>query len=103
MALTRPARPSLFDGPAGRAVHVGFDSSAKLVEALAAGKLAGLVLQDPFPMGYRSVTAAVARLRGRPHEAAGVTAVVLATRDNMDEPDIRRLIRPDLSILGAGR
>lgn len=90
-------------GLAGRVVHVGFDSSAKLVEALAAGKLAGLVLQDPFAMGYRSVTAAVARLRGRPHETSGVTAVVLATRDNMEEPDIRRLIRPDLSILGAGR
>jgi hypothetical protein len=31
------------------------------------------------------------------------TAVVLATRENMNEPAISRLLRPDLSILEAGR
>ena len=38
-------------GLAGRAVHVGFDASEKLVEALARGEISGLVLQDPFAMG----------------------------------------------------
>lgn len=90
-------------GLAGRIVHVGFDSSAKLVEALERGDLQGLVLQDPFAMGYRSVKTIVAYLRGEPYEKSVATAVVLATRDNMNEPAVRRLIRPDLSTLGDER
>jgi ribose transport system substrate-binding protein len=87
-------------GLAGRIVHVGFDASEKLVEALSQGEISGLVLQDPFAMGERSLRTAVAILRGEPYEENVATAVVLADRANMDDPDIRRLIRPDLSILG---
>ncbi len=90
-------------GLAGRIVHVGFDSSEKLIEALAKGELAGLVLQDPVAMGYRSVKTAVAIVRGEPYAKTESTAVVLAVRDNMKEPAIARLLRPDLSILEKGR
>ncbi len=90
-------------GLAGKVVHVGFDSSEKLIEALAKGELAGLVLQDPIAMGYRSVKTALALLRGEPYEKNAATAVLLAVRDNMNEPAVARLLRPDLSILGAGR
>jgi len=90
-------------GLAGKVVHVGFDASEKLIEALAKGELAGLVLQDPIAMGYRSVKTAVALLRGEPYEKNAATAVLLAVRDNMNEPAVARLLRPDLSILGAGR
>ncbi len=86
-------------GLAGKVVHVGFDASDKLIEALAGGELAGLVLQDPFAMGERSLRTAVAHLRGEPYEKRAATAVVLITRENMDEPGIRRLLRPDLSAL----
>ncbi len=90
-------------GLAGRIVHVGFDSSEKLIEALAKGELAGLVLQDPVAMGYRSVKTAAAIVRGEPYAKTESTAVVLAVRDNMKEPAIARLLRPDLSILEKGR
>ncbi|MBP1769731.1 MAG: Periplasmic binding protein domain protein, partial [Candidatus Aminicenantes bacterium] len=90
-------------GLAGRIVHVGFDASEKLVEALSRGEISGLVLQDPFAMGERSLRTAVAILRGEPYEKNVATAVVLADRANMDDPDVRRLIRPDLSILGDRR
>jgi ribose transport system substrate-binding protein len=86
-------------GLAGRIIHVGFDSSPKLIEALARKKIQGLVLQDPFGMGYRSVRTAVAHLRGEPYEKNVDTGVFLATSDNMDDPKIRRLLSPDLSIL----
>ena len=67
-------------GLAGKIVHVGFDASEKLIEALAkSDALAGLVLQDPFAMGYLSVKTAVAHLRGEPYEKNVATAVVLAT------------------------
>jgi ribose transport system substrate-binding protein len=84
---------------AGKVIHVGFDTSAKLIEALEKGALAGLVVQDPFRMGYESVKAAVAHLRGQPYEKYLDTGVFMATPENMNRPEIRRLLVPDLSIL----
>jgi len=86
-------------GLAGKVIHVGFDSSPKLIEALEKGVLSGLILQDPFQMGYRSVRTAVAHLRGETYEKNVDTGVFLATPENRDDPLIRRLLRPDLSIL----
>jgi len=86
-------------GLAGKVVHIGFDSSKKLVEALEKGEIWGLVLQDPFRMGYDSVRAAVAHLRGQPYEKTINTGVFLATPENMKEPRIAALLAPDLSIL----
>ncbi len=86
-------------GLAGKIVHVGFDSSSKLIEALAKKEIFGLVLQDPFRMGYLSVRAAVAYLRREPFETSVDTGVFLATPENMNDPNIRRLLSPDLSIL----
>jgi ribose transport system substrate-binding protein len=86
-------------GLAGKVIHVGFDSSRKLIEALEKGELQGLVLQDPVRMGYDSVRTAVAGLRGEPFETRIDTGVYLATPENMNQPGIRRLLLPDLSIL----
>lgn len=86
-------------GLAGKVIHVGFDSSKKLIEALEKNELMGLVLQDPVRMGYDSVRTAVARLRGEPYETRIDTGVFLATPENMNQPEIRRLLVPDLSIL----
>jgi ribose transport system substrate-binding protein len=86
-------------GLAGKVFHVGFDSSKKLIEALAAREIQGLVLQDPVRMGYLSVVTAVDHLRGRPYEKSVDTGVFLATPENMSDPAIRRLLSPDLSIL----
>jgi ribose transport system substrate-binding protein len=90
-------------GLAGKVILVGFDSSAKLVEALGKKEILGLVLQDPFDMGYRSVRTAVAHLRREPYEKNVATGVVLATPENMNEASIRRLLVPDLSVLRDGR
>jgi len=84
---------------AGKVIHVGFDSSKKLIEALEKRELMGLVLQDPVRMGYDSVKTAVACLRGEPYQTAIDTGVFLATPENMNEPEVRRLLAPDLSIL----
>ncbi len=86
-------------GLAGRVIHVGFDSSKKLIEALEKRELMGLVLQDPIRMGYDSVRTAVAYLQGESYETRIDTGVFLATPENMNEPEIRRLLVPDLSVL----
>ena len=84
---------------AGKIIHIGFDSSKKLIEALEQKKIQGLVLQDPFGMGYQSVKTAVAYLSGQPYEKYIDTGVFLATPENMNEPKMRKLLAPDLSIL----
>ena len=86
-------------GLAGKIVFVGFDSSEKLIEALEKRELLGLVVQNPFGMGYYGVKNAVAILRGGPFESTVDTGVTLVTPDNMHEPSIEKLLRPDLSIL----
>jgi len=87
-------------GLAGKVIHVGFDTSRKLIEALEKRELAGLVLQDPIRMGYDSVKTAVAYLKGEPYQKIIDTGVVMATPENMDQADIKRLLVPDLSVLG---
>jgi ribose transport system substrate-binding protein len=84
---------------AGKVVFVGFDSSPKLVQGLRDGDIQGLVIQNPDKMGYLGVKIIVAHLRGEPVEKVIDTGVVLATKDNMDSPEIKALLSPDLSII----
>jgi len=86
-------------GFAGKVRFVGFDSSTKLIEALANGQLHGLVLQSPMRMGYLGVKTIVQHLKGEKVEKRIDTGVTLATRENMNQPDIAQLLRPDLSNL----
>jgi len=81
----------------GKVVHVGFDTSSKLVAALRSGEIQGLSLQNPFNMGYLSVKTAVAHLRGEAVERMIDTGVTLATPENMDDPEVRSLLLHDFS------
>jgi ribose transport system substrate-binding protein len=83
-------------GLAGKVIFVGFDSSEALVRGLEKGDIDSLVLQDPFNMGYLGVKTMVAHLRGEKVERRIDTGVNLATRENMNEPSIRELLRPEL-------
>lgn len=87
-------RDAGLDGDA--VAHVGFDASGILIEALEAGDVQGLVVQDPFAMGYRGVTTLVAHLRGELVPTQIDTPVALVTPDNMADPDIARLLEPPL-------
>lgn len=84
---------------AGQVKLVGFDSNEALVGALREGHVHGLVIQSPERMGELAVRTAVARLRGEHVEPRIDTGATMVTRDNMDEPAIRRLLSPDLSVL----
>ncbi len=84
-------------GLAGKIVHVGFDTSSKLVDAMKAGEIQGLSLQNPFKMGYLSVKAAVMYLRGGDVERMVDTGVTLATPENMNDPDVKSLLMHDFS------
>ncbi len=82
-------------GLAGKVKFVGFDSSEKLVQALEAGQIHGLVLQDPFRMGYLGVKTLVEHLQGKPVEKRIDTGSTVVTKKNMNEPAIQLLLKPD--------
>jgi ribose transport system substrate-binding protein len=84
-------------GLAGKIVFIGFDSSPKLVQALRDGHIQGLILQDPVKMGYLGVRLMTLHLRGQPIDKIIDTGVYIATRDNIDDPEIRSLLLPDFS------
>ena len=84
-------------GLAGKVKFVGFDSSPKLVQALREGHLHGLVLQNPMKMGYLGVKQMISHLKGEKIESRVDTGVYLATRENMDRPEIKALLWPDFS------
>ena len=86
-------------GIAGKIIFVGFDSSVKLIEALEKGEIHGLVLQNPFKMGYVGVKTAYAYLKGDQIEKHIDTGVTIATPENMNTPEIQQLLFPDLSFI----
>jgi ribose transport system substrate-binding protein len=83
-------------GLAGKIRFVGFDSSDKLVQGLRAGALDGLVLQNPFGMGYVGVKTLVRSMRGERVEKIIDTGVVVVTRENMETPEIKDRLQPNL-------
>jgi ribose transport system substrate-binding protein len=82
-------------GLAGKVKFVGFDSSEKLVQALAAGQIDALVLQNPLNMGYLGVKTIVEHLRGQPVAKKIDTGSAVATRENMNTVEMKELLSPD--------
>jgi ribose transport system substrate-binding protein len=80
----------------GKVKMVGFDSGSQSVADLKNGDVQGLVVQNPVFMGYKGVMTMVDHLRGRPVEKRIDTGVVLATAENMEQPDVKELLYPPL-------
>jgi ribose transport system substrate-binding protein len=83
---------------AGEIKFVGFDANQDLLAALQKDKLHGLVLQDPFDMGYQSVLRAIDYLEGKPppREKIKTTNLQVVTKENLDDPAIKPLYARDL-------
>lgn len=83
-------------GKAGKVKFVGFDSSEAFVTAMRNGQLDGVVLQNPFEMGYQGVRTMVAHLRGEAIERRIDTGVTLVTPANLDADASKALLNPPL-------
>lgn len=79
---------------AGKIMFVGFDSDPRFVQALRDGKMHGIVLQDPYHMGYMAVKTMVEHLDGKEVQRVITTGEYLATAENMDEPRMKQLLAP---------
>ena len=84
------------NGWAGKVRFIGFDASQNLVKGLRDRHIDGLVLQDPVKMGYLGVKTLVAHIRGEKVERRIDTGVRLVTPDEMDIPEVKELLEPDL-------
>lgn len=83
-------------GRAGKVRFVGFDSSETFVTAMRQGQLDGVVLQNPFEMGYQGVKTMAAHLRGTPVEKRIDTGVTMVTPDNLETPASQVLLHPPI-------
>jgi ribose transport system substrate-binding protein len=75
---------------------IGFDSDDKTVGFLKEGALAGLVVQDPYRMGYDGVKTALAASKGETVEENVDTGANLVTKANMADPKIDALLNPKI-------
>lgn len=83
-------------GKAGKVSFVGFDSSQAFIDALNANQLHGIVVQNPFNMGYLGVRTMVESLQGKPISKKIDTGVMLVTKENMETPEVNALLHPPL-------
>jgi ribose transport system substrate-binding protein len=72
---------------------VAFDSSEPLLQAVEDGDVDGLIVQDPYRMGYLGVWVLVRHLEGDDVSAGGKdlsTGEFLLTKENLNEPEARQ-------------
>ena len=81
----------------GKVKLVGFDSSPSLVNDLKSGTIDSLVVQNPYRMGYEAVKSIVDYLQQRTPPRRIDSGAVLVMRDNLDTPDIQKLLHPPLA------
>lgn len=73
---------------------VGIGSGEKLIKLLQDDVIAGLVVEDPFRMGYDGVKTALAASKGEPVPANVDTGATLVTKANMSSPRSQELLKP---------
>jgi len=80
----------------GKVKLVGFDSNDAMIEDLRGGALDALVVQDPFKIGFEAVRTIADKLAGKTPGRRMDLAARVVTRDNVETPEIRALLKPDL-------
>lgn len=83
-------------GKAGKVTFIGFDTSEAFTEAMRNKQLHGIVVQNPFNMGYLGVRIMVEYLQGKNVEKRIDTGVTMVTPDNLNAPEIQTLLHPPL-------
>jgi len=83
-------------GKAGKIFFVGFDASQSFIDAMKTNQLNGIVVQNPFNMGYLGVKTMVDHLLGKTVEKTTDTGVTLVTPDNLNSAEIQTLLHPPL-------
>jgi ribose transport system substrate-binding protein len=75
---------------------VAFDASEQLIDALREGVIDSLVVQNPFKMGYEATRAIGLKLRGEDPARAIDSGATLVRAQDLEKPEIRALLHPDI-------
>lgn len=81
-------------GKQGQVLLVAFDAAEEEVAALKEGVIQALIVQNPYNMGYLGVKTALDALAGKTVEKRVDTGVVVVTKENLDTPEVQKLINP---------
>ena len=81
-------------GLTGKVALVGIDSSEDLAKFLEKGVISGLVIQDPYNMGYQTVQQLYKLSKGEKVEKRIDTGAILVTKENMNNEDIVKKMFP---------
>lgn len=73
-------------------VLMGFDAGKEQLDALKSGDIKGLVVQNPFGIGYASVVAAARTVLQTGNEAVVNTGYTWVTQDNMKQKSIKSML-----------
>ncbi len=79
-----------------RIVLIGWDSSPEAIVGLEEGQLKGLVLQDPFGIGYKSMEAAFNFLEGKPITKDNLMPTVVFTKKDVGTREAAEFLNPAL-------
>lgn len=91
-------------GKAGKVKLVGFDYTDPIAEAIRNREIHGVIVQDPFAIGYTGVKTAVNVLNGVAVPERVETNVIFVTPENIADPDIVEITSPNLERwLGANK
>jgi ribose transport system substrate-binding protein len=95
---TLPAAIRVFDeqNVSDDIVLIGWDSSPEAITGLEEGQLKGLVLQDPFGIGYNCMEAALQILEGKPVKKDNLMPTVIFTKDDVGTREAAEFMDPSL-------
>lgn len=68
---------------------IGYDGNQEEIEALEGGRLDGLIIQNPFGMGYASVVASARAALSMGNEAYVNTDAMWVTKENLDSDEVK--------------
>ncbi len=78
----------------GKIKFVGFDTSPDLIAGLEAGIIHGLVVQNPYKMGYEGVKSIIDFKAGKKVAKRIDTGAAVVTKENMNTPEMHKLLYP---------
>jgi ribose transport system substrate-binding protein len=93
--MTQAVGQAVAESKSGDKINViGVGSDEKLVKLLQGDTIAGLVVEDPFRMGYEGVKTALAASKGEQVAATVDTGATLVTKANMSAARSQELLNP---------
>jgi ribose transport system substrate-binding protein len=97
LCCVNPVRTRASEKTTGDQINiVAFGSNENLVKLLQSDVIAGIVVEDPFRMGYEGVKTALAASKGELVSANVDTGAILVTKANLSSARSRELLQAEV-------